>query len=433
MRAFFYTIILISFSTSVFAQPIHGKHHRRDVALNHRRAIVKAYEDSLKNITIYRDSVDSVDNVMPNNPYMYKLFSPPMYYKSSVSHSFELDDTPNTSFSQDSVFAAMDRTFVNLYLYNSDAVKYTENDLKNAGGLRPDVVQEIKPVPQISKMTENFDVNSVEPGDWQIVPQKPNFWKFSGSYSLQFMQNYVSDNWYKGGESNHSMLAMANLSLVYNNKQKLKFENYLDLKLGFQYYKSDKMHRYRTNSDLIRMTNKVGLQAFKLWYYTFSLQSWTQFYPGYKNNNKKVFSDFMSPFESVFSVGMEYKLNVKNFNLSANLSPFACDFKYVDRLALSSSFGLKQGKHTKFGYGSTVTINSTWKIVKNINWTSPLYYYTDYSSARFEWENTYTFTINKYLSTKLFLYPRFDDSVYKKDESYLQFKEWLSLGLNASF
>lgn len=123
------------------------------------------------------------------------------------------------------------------------------------------MAQEIRPVPQISEMTENFDVNKVEPGDWQIVPQKPNFWKISGSYSLQFMQNYVSDNWYKGGESNHSMLAMTNLSLVYNNKQKLKFENYLDLKLGFQYYKSDKMHRYRTNSDLIRMTNKLGLQA----------------------------------------------------------------------------------------------------------------------------------------------------------------------------
>lgn len=433
MKALFYYIILISFSTSVFAQQNYGKHRKKDVALNYRRTIVKAYEDSLKNIVVYRDSVDSVENAMPSNPYMYKLFSPPMYYPSSVRHSFELGGTSNTSYSQDSIFAAMDRTFVNLYLYNSEAVRYTEKDLKNAGGLRPDVAQEIRPVPQISEMTENFDVNKVEPGDWQIVPQKPNFWKISGSYSLQFMQNYVSDNWYKGGESNHSMLAMTNLSLVYNNKQKLKFENYLDLKLGFQYYKSDKMHRYRTNSDLIRMTNKLGLQAFKLWYYTFSLQSWTQFYPGYKSNDKKVFSDFMSPFESVFSVGMEYKLNVKNFNLSANVSPFACDFKYVDRLALSSSFGLKQGKHTKFGYGSTVTINSSWNILKNINWASRLYYYTDYSSSRFEWENTYTFTINKYLSTKLFLYPRFDDSVYKKDESYLQFKEWLSLGLNASF
>lgn len=82
---------------------------------------------------------------------------------------------------------------------------------------------------------------------------------------------------------------------------------------------------------MIRMTNKLGLRATKHWYYTFMLQSWTQFYRGYRSNDTKVYSDFMSPFENLFSIGMDYKFNCKNFDMSAAISPIAANFKYVDR------------------------------------------------------------------------------------------------------
>ncbi|MBR1732434.1 MAG: hypothetical protein IJ729_01640 [Alloprevotella sp.] len=52
-----------------------------------------------------------------------------------------------------------------------------------------------------------------------------------------------------------------------------------------------------------------------------------------------------------------------------------------------------------------------------------------------EWENTFDLSINKYLTTLVFLYPRFDDSVKRADEdgSYFQFKEYLSLGVKLDF
>lgn len=425
----------------IFLLPAVGQqtHLHQNKHKNHQdnlfKQTVQRYEDSLRVALTEKDSV-SAKPALPDNPYLYKMFTTPIYYFSPIKRAFGLQNATDSlsAFGDDSTFVSMDRTLLNAYIANASVFKYTEQNINDIGKLRPDVVKEIPQSPQlISQKTTKFDVDQMEKEDMQIITHKPNFWKFSGSYSLQLMQNYVSDNWYQGGESNHSLMATANISAVYNNKQKLKFENYLVMKLGFQYYKSDKVHRYRTTSDQLRLTNKLGLQAFKKWYYTLLLQSWTQFYPGYKKNNKKVYSDFMSPFESVFSIGMEYKLNVKNFTLSANISPYACDFKYVDRLALSTSFGLKANRHTKFDHGSNMTINSTWKFLKNVSWSARIYYYTNYESSRFEWENTYTFTINKYLSTKLFLYPRFDDSVYKKDESYLQFKEWMSLGLNVSF
>lgn len=274
------------------------------------------------------------------------------------------------------------------------------------------------------------------PDDMDVLVRKPNFWTFKGRFSLQFTQNYVSDNWYKGGESNNSLLAETILEANYNNRTKVTFDNKLEMKLGFQTSHNDDEHKFKTNSDLIRLTNNLGLRAVKHWYYTVMLQSWTQFYKGYRANDKRVYSDFMSPFESVLSLGMKYQMETKNkkFNVNATISPLALRLKYVDRKSLVTSFGLNEGHHAKWSYGSTVTVNYNWSIVRNVNWSGRIYYFTDYSKSQIEWENTFNCSINKYLSAKLFLYPRFDDSVNRKEgQSYFQFNELLSLGLSLNF
>lgn len=277
----------------------------------------------------------------------------------------------------------------------------------------------------------NFDL-----GDFRIHVRRPNFWDIRGTYSMQFMQYYVSDNWYKGGEDHISMLAAFNIEANYNNKQRLTFNNKLETKLGFQTSPSDTYHKFKTNADLLRLTDKLGIQATKHWYYTVMLQSWTQFYKAYKSNSPDVASDFMSPFETVFSIGMDYKLQKKRVNLTATLSPAAANFKYCDRTPLVKNYGIEEGKHWKRDLGSTVTINMTLKFCEQVNWVTRLYAFYDYKShLKAEWENTINLKINKYLSTKLFLYPRFDNSVTKKneDDSYLQFNEYLSVGLDLNF
>ena len=224
------------------------------------------------------------------------------------------------------------------------------------------------------------------------------------------------------------------MNATYNNKQKVVFSNVLEAKLGFFSTKGDNLHKFRSNSDLIRLTNKLGLRATKHWYYTLLLQSWSQFYPGYKSNDAKVYSDFMSPFESVLSFGMDYSLSLKRFTASATISPLAVDFKYVDRRYLATSFGIDEGHKHRWSFGSNITVKYQWKIINNVTWDSRIYFYTDYTKALIEWENTFNMKINKYLSTKLFLYPRFDDSATRKEgKSYIQFKENLSFGLDVSF
>ena len=73
-------------------------------------------------------------------------------------------------------------------------------------------------------------------------------------------------------------------------------------------------------------------------------------------------------------------------------------------------------------------------ITDQIKWKSRFYAYTTYERLQMEWENTITLNISKYISTNIFLYPRFDDGGnYDKNLGYWQFKEYCSLGFSYDF
>lgn len=303
--------------------------------------------------------------------------------------------------------------------------------------IRESVKSEVPLTNRLTPETASEKIELIpEEDDFQVIVRKPNFWSFRTNFSLHFTQNYVSDNWYKGGNNNYSLLAATEIHADYNNQRKVTFDNTLEMKLGFQRTDDDDEHKFRTNSDLIRLTNRLGLRALKHWYYTILLQSWTQFYRGYKSNDPKIYSDFMSPFDSQLSVGMGYRFTSKNsrFTVNATLSPLSLKFRYVDRPSLTQSFGLKGTHHTNWEYGLSVTADYNWKLMKNVDWSGRVYYFSDYKKVQIEWENTINLKINEYLSAKLFFYPRFDDSQKRKPgKSYFQFNELLSMGLNVNF
>ena len=75
-----------------------------------------------------------------------------------------------------------------------------------------------------------------------------------------------------------------------------------------------------------------------------------------------------------------------------------------------------------------------WKFADNISWKTRLYGYTTYKRVEMEWENTLAFQFNKYISTQIFVYPRFDDDRQRDPaHGYFQFKEFISLGFSYSF
>ena len=202
----------------------------------------------------------------------YRLFAPLTFYHSVANSQLSIaSDDP------DEVSKAIDQALMNVYLKRPDLVKITQTEQQESGTIRQDLIDQ--PVVQGVEMVEQAeplpDMPEAEPVE--VIIEKPVFWKYKGDGSLQFMQNYVSNNWYKGGESNYAAVGALTLEANYDNKSKWKWENKLELKLGFQTSPSDTVHKFKTNEDLIRLTSKVGLQAAKNWYYTLQVLAYTKF------------------------------------------------------------------------------------------------------------------------------------------------------------
>ncbi len=403
----------------------------------------KNYSDSLVAFKEKLDSMQMAEEALEDlglaDGRFYKLFAPLTFYHSPARKALRM---VSHSEGTDPVSDEIDNTLLSVYLNRPDLVLNSENRLNKVGGLNHDFSAPIQQDVALVEKVDPVTVEQVEDPPVEVLVTKPNFWTFKGDYFLQGLQSYISGNWYKGGESNYSILGSITMEANYNNKQKVKWDNKLEMKLGFLTSKSDSVHSLKTSDDLLRLTSKLGLQATKKWYYTLQLLAYTQFWRGFKSNDRHVYSDIMSPFNLNISLGMDYNVEAwkKKLTGTIHLAPFAYNFKYVDRNwfgdkeNFTTRYGLDLGKHTLHDFGSQFTIDLKWAIAENITYQTRMYGFTTFKRVEWEWENTFTFNFNKYISTKLFIYPRFDDSTMRDDHhGYFQFKEFMSLGFSYSF
>ena len=364
----------------------------------------------------------------------YRLFAPLTFYHNVADKTLALN---SESAGKDQVADEVDAALLKVYLKRPDLVRTTETDLEETGSIREDLYQPIiNEVEFVNKVDTVPLVDAPEDIPDTVMVQKPKFWTYKGDGFLQFMQNYVSGNWYKGGESNYSMVGALTAEANYDNKNKWKWDNKLELKLGFLRSRTDSLHKFKSNEDLIRLTSKLGLEAAKNWYYTLQLQAYTQFTQGYKSNDPKIYSDFFSPLNINLGLGMDYKVESKNQKLTGtiNFSPIAVNYRYVGRVDLGPSYGLDPGKHSMFEFGPNMTADLVWKFNDVVTWKTRFYAFTSFKRAEIEWENTFELRVSKYITANLFLFPRFDDaSLYDDDLGYWQFKEYSSLGFAYTF
>ena len=431
-RRLFAVLSFALLASVVFASPIGTQQRQRAVRIHTADTIsqiVKSYVDSLYSARVRIDSAAMPANGigMGLDGKLYRLFVPLTFYHDVAEEMFSLSSDGAD---------LQDNALAHIYTLRPDLVGGTQSQLDLIGPVISPQPEKIAPdAALVEKVTSKHEGESLDtPID--IYVEKPNFWKFSGDYSLQLFQNYVSDNWYKGGESNYSMLGTITLQANYNNKQRFRWDNKLELRLGLQNSRGDTLHKVRASEDLIRYTSKVGLQATKHWYYTLQFIASTQFMRGLKSNDPTLYSDFLSPLYINPSLGMDYTVNWLKGKLtgSVHLAPIAYNLTYVKDTSLASRFGIEEGKHTKDDFGSEVTVDLTWQIMKDIRWKTRLYCYTTYQRMLMEWENTITFVFNKYISSNIFLYPRFDDGAARDDKhGYWQMKEFVSLGFSYGF
>ena len=161
----------------------------------------------------------------------------------------------------------------------------------------------------------------------------------------------------------------------------------------------------------------------------------TQFFANYKTNTNNMISNFLSPAQIDVTLGMDFKKNKKNYSLSLLTSPFAYTFIYIkdsEKIINTTTFNVPEGKKSVSLYGSKFTGTLHWKMFPSITWDSKLEYFTTYDNVIANWENTFNFVLNRYLSTKLFVHGRFDDGVALtgNNHSFFQLQELLSFGIN---
>jgi hypothetical protein len=451
---------------ALFAMPLSAQRaHRQKVS-----PVVQAFSDSLARLrTDFNTSLRLWDDIYAPAPPVrlsadyYRYFVPTTYYENVPLQAFQFEWSPEAydrAFGRvDSVSRArpakvdslacpvsmnmqktrrarsVNRTLMTYYLQNPGRVK--GNELNYADLKVQDVTAQTdtreQRVKSYMKTTtpvkkQNADVEN------ELVVQRPNFWTHKGNGYLQFTQNHISDNWYKGGESTNSLLSGLVLEANYDDKQRLEFENKFEAKLGFVTAPSDTCHSYKTNADLLRLTSKLGVKAFKNWYYTVSAEFKTQFFASYTTNTNNLISNFLSPAEFDLTLGMDYKLSKKNLTLSLLTSPLAYTYIGINdhNIVDPTSFNVEAGKYSANLFGSKFVGNMTWTIVKNVKWQSKLEYFTTYDTSIANWENTFDLALSRYLSTKVFVHVRYDDGVAISDtnKSHFQLQEMLTFGLN---
>ena len=369
-----------------------------------------------------------------------RLFSIPAYYSSLVGNA---GDEPDSECENDDELLAMDekRTDVidgmvlSLYATEPGLVQVTESELREEKR-----IAEYKPEMKLPELSvRSNEIPQGVAGGLKTNVSKPNFWKFSGRSSLTFTQNFISENWYQGGESNYAMLATIDLDMNYNDNDRISWTNHFDLDLGFATSKADTLHSFRTNTDKLRLESTFGYKIVKSLDLAAKLKVESQMLPNYPVNTHDFISNCLAPLDANASIGFNFKPNLGNFKLEVFLAPLsAYNFRYVHYNRLAGSLGINDDNGFDLGRGRArqdfgtqlVVTVPTYQLTSFLDVYSRLEYYTNYRRAFFQWETKFNVALSKYFTASLMLNARFDDSVNMHDEwKFWQLKELFTLGV----
>lgn len=270
--------------------------------------------------------------------------------------------------------------------------------------------------------------------------QRRVYWLHTVGSSLQFSQAYISDNWYQGGNDYLALLFNFNWDVALNTvyHPNLMFTSALSYKLAINSNSKEALHRYSISQDAFQYNLKAGVKAFRKWFYSFNLQFKTQIFNTYPADSPDLTSAFLSPADLNMGLGMTYNTDARHntLKLSVSVSPISYNLKTClsDRIA-PAQFNILPGHHTRSEIGSNAEATLNWDITSNISWKSRMFLFTDYKYFQADWENTFTFNINRFLSIQFYIHPRYDSSTVfgASGWHYWQLKEILSFGLSYTF
>lgn len=260
-------------------------------------------------------------------------------------------------------------------------------------------------------------------------------WRRQASLSLQLTQNYATENWHQGAANAFAMLWAAKAFANYN-KGSLSWENNAEWRVGVSTVSGDTLRKMNTTDDIFQIYSKVGYQVHKHWYVSMFADFRTNFFPNFQKNSNHLNTTFLTPIRYNMGLGIDYK-PLKG--LSVNISPVTYKLTYalntdVERIDVNE-LGIETGNNMLNEVGSSVRVEWKWRPLREIELETKFYFFTNYKKVETELEIDVDFYINKYMSAKILLHPRYDGTVESTTDykSRLQFKELISVGFAHTF
>jgi len=337
-----------------------------------------------------------------------------------------------------------------LYLENNfpQSFRYSERDFPDemlvTRYIRKDLT---KDMPVLIESDVRFDdVNAPV----KFIPDR-QYWRSGFESALQFSQNYVSENWHKGGSSNLNIYSKNYIRYDYN-KDKVQITNEGEITANIYNAPKDTLRNYKIGNDIVKLHSNVGYKAFDKWFYTFDFEFITQLFTNHEENTHKIYSAFLSPFFINMGIGMKYDLDKsftqrnKNLKLSVNIAPIAYTYQYSikygpDMDLARHKFEEKKNpveeenkyKHVRHIFGPSIRADMIMTFNRNISWQSRFYLKTNFKENLIEFENTLILAITRHFSTRIYIYPRYDDKdveLASEKLSHFQLNQLLSFGFN---
>lgn len=409
-------------------------------ASSQKSSVYRFFDKGIDAIVEEANNVDTEYEEEKSNHVYSRLFSTPVLYgsiiKKACSKGESEDDTDSEMLAMDEKRSAViDKLLLDMYCTHPEKIAMTEDELMQEMTLAGVDVDE-KPALEIADA--RVDIPQNVDGGMKTTVVKPNYWSTKGRVELKFTQNYVSGNWFQGGESSKTMLGQFDFDLNYDDKDRITFKTHFDVDLGFATTKADTLHSFKTNTDRLRIESTIGYKMVKNLDITVKVELESQSLPNYPTNNPDFVSNFMAPFDANFSVGVNYKPTWKNFSIEVFCAPLsAYNYRFVRYGDLTSRYGIRAGRHHKEDFGTQFIVTvPRQKIMKIVDWYSRAELYTNYARTFFQWENSFSVSLNRYLTASLDLYARFDDSarrLYDDEYGYWQIKELMTLGVTYSW
>ena len=265
-----------------------------------------------------------------------------------------------------------------------------------------------------------------------------NPWYKEADLMLQFTQNYISPNWYKGGNSNFAVLNIARGMINYR-KDRIYWENTGEWRAGVTTTPGDTLRKFNVTDDLFRLYSKFGYKIVETLYASASVELNTTLWNVWNENQSTVKTAFMTPLKFYVNGGLDWK-PVTDLSIVFAPATYKLVYAYFGdgdsiRHVDVTNYGIEPGKHLKSEFGSTLRVQWRYRPFREVGVETDFYFYTNYKSVEIDWEIIGEFYIYRFLSIRLMLHPRFDSAYIAEGDTkpHIQFKELLSIGFSHKF